>query len=214
MFAAAKPEPHPRMLDRFLVIAEGNDLRGAHRHQQGRSRRSTTTARERFRAYENAGYPVHYTSVKTGIGPRADLQRCAHRPPVGAHRAVRRGEVVACSTRSSRAPNLRVGAISESVNKGRHTTVGALMLPLPGGRWRLRHRHAGTSRGRPVGAAARAPRPVLSRRSARCATECRFADCRHVAEPECAVRAAVAAGTVSDARYDSYLRLLEELEAG
>src|SRR5471030_457049 len=26
MFAAAKPEPHPRMLDRFLVIAEGNDL--------------------------------------------------------------------------------------------------------------------------------------------------------------------------------------------
>ena len=40
------------------------------------------------------------------------------------------------------------------------------------------------------------------------------ADCRHVAEPECAVRAAVDAGTVSDARYDSYLRLLEELEAG
>ena len=27
--------------------------------------------------------------------------------------------------------NLRVGEISESVNKGRHTTVGAAMLPLP-----------------------------------------------------------------------------------
>src|SRR5262245_11617097 len=26
MFAAANPEPHPRMLDRFLVIAEGNEL--------------------------------------------------------------------------------------------------------------------------------------------------------------------------------------------
>src|SRR5207237_3426940 len=26
MFAAAKPEPHTRMLDRFLVIAEANDL--------------------------------------------------------------------------------------------------------------------------------------------------------------------------------------------
>src|SRR5918999_5162999 len=26
VFAAAKPDPHPRMLDRFLVIAEGNEL--------------------------------------------------------------------------------------------------------------------------------------------------------------------------------------------
>src|SRR5438309_1898354 len=26
VFAAAKPDPHPRMLDRFLVIAEGNSL--------------------------------------------------------------------------------------------------------------------------------------------------------------------------------------------
>jgi ribosome biogenesis GTPase len=26
VFAAAKPEPHVRMLDRFLVIAEGNEL--------------------------------------------------------------------------------------------------------------------------------------------------------------------------------------------
>jgi ribosome biogenesis GTPase len=42
--------------------------------------------------------------------------------------------------------------------------------------------------------------------------ECRFGDCRHVAEPECAVRRAAEEGEISAERYDSYLRLLEELE--
>ena len=41
--------------------------------------------------------------------------------------------------------------------------------------------------------------------------DCRFGDCTHTVEPDCAVRAAVEAGRVSAARYDSYLRLREEL---
>ncbi|HEX6810723.1 MAG TPA: ribosome small subunit-dependent GTPase A [Planctomycetota bacterium] len=44
------------------------------------------------------------------------------------------------------------------------------------------------------------------------AGRCRFADCRHREEPECAVRAAVAAGRISELRYGSYLRILESLE--
>jgi ribosome biogenesis GTPase len=109
--------------------------------------------------------------------------------------------------------NLRVGAISESVNKGRHTTVGALMLPLPDvdggyvidtpglrevGLWSL-------------------PSEQLDQcfpemRGLR--DECRFVNCRHLAEPDCAVRAGVETGEISAQRYDSYVRLLEELDAG
>ena len=37
---------------------------------------------------------------------------------------------------------------------------------------------------------------------------CAFNDCRHVAEPRCAVLAAVGAGEVSAARHESYRRLL------
>jgi len=36
------------------------------------------------------------------------------------------------------------------------------------------------------------------------ATHCRFSDCRHLAEPGCAVQAAVAAGTIAPSRYASY----------
>jgi ribosome biogenesis GTPase len=40
---------------------------------------------------------------------------------------------------------------------------------------------------------------------------CRFADCGHGAEPGCAVRAGVAEGRVATRRYESFLKLREEL---
>ena len=39
---------------------------------------------------------------------------------------------------------------------------------------------------------------------------CRFRDCTHTSEPGCAVRAAVDEGTISEQRYESYLKLLKE----
>jgi ribosome biogenesis GTPase / thiamine phosphate phosphatase len=50
----------------------------------------------------------------------------------------------------------------------------------------------------------------------RLAPGCRFADCRHMREPGCAVQAAVAAGGLAPRRYESYRRLrrlYEELSA-
>jgi ribosome biogenesis GTPase len=38
---------------------------------------------------------------------------------------------------------------------------------------------------------------------------CRFADCRHLVEPDCAIRTAVAAGDVASGRYDFYRSLIE-----
>jgi ribosome biogenesis GTPase len=42
-------------------------------------------------------------------------------------------------------------------------------------------------------------------------TQCRFRDCRHLDEPDCAVLAALSDGTVPQDRYDSYLKLRKEL---
>jgi ribosome biogenesis GTPase len=41
--------------------------------------------------------------------------------------------------------------------------------------------------------------------------ECRFADCRHLAEPGCAVREALDAGHITRARYESYAKLRNEV---
>jgi ribosome biogenesis GTPase len=42
--------------------------------------------------------------------------------------------------------------------------------------------------------------------------ECKIGNCTHRVEPGCAVRRAVDKGSISAARYDSYLRLREEIE--
>src|SRR5262249_25548065 len=67
VFAAAKPEPHVRMLDRFLVIAESNALAALVVVNKVDLVR-VDDARTRFGDYERAGYPVHYVSVKRGDG--------------------------------------------------------------------------------------------------------------------------------------------------
>ena len=44
------------------------------------------------------------------------------------------------------------------------------------------------------------------------AGQCRYDNCRHIKEPECAVRAAVESGEISQQRYDSYKTQLEEIQ--
>ena len=208
MFAAAKPEPHPRMLDRFLVIAEANglaarvvinkvELVGEH------------VARARFADYERAGYPVHYTSVKQQLGIDEVGEILLGRITVVSGPS----GVGKSSLLNALFPGLglKVAEISESVNKGRHTTVGAYLHPLPTasggavvdtpglreiGMWEL-----------PLEQLDDCFPELRAVREA-----CRFADCAHAAEPGCAVRDAVAQGGISAARYESYLKLRTEIQ--
>ncbi len=46
------------------------------------------------------------------------------------------------------------------------------------------------------------------------AVQCRFNDCTHTHEPRCAVKEAVEAGELPGARFETYLRLMEEIESG
>jgi len=67
VFSAAKPEPHRRMLDRFLVIAEGNSLQSRIVINKIELVDKEETERA-FADYVAAGYPVHLTSVKQRVG--------------------------------------------------------------------------------------------------------------------------------------------------
>ncbi len=208
VFAAAQPEPHPRMLDRFLVIAAANDI-PARVAINKIDLASEAAVRARFAVYERAGYPLHLTSTVT----RAGLDELAAALHARSTAISGPSGVGKSSLLNAIYPgfDLRVGEISRSVNKGRHTTVGAAMLPLPAPDGGFVVDTPGL---REVGIWELDPRELDE-----CFIEfrtyierCRFADCLHRAEPECAVREAVSMNLVSGDRYDSYLRLLEELE--
>ena len=206
VFAAANPEPHVRMLDRFLVIAEGNGL-DARVVINKIELVNRTETEARFDDYTRAGYAVHFTSVKERVG-LDDLHTA-----LAGRTSVLSGPsgVGKSSLMNSMYPglNLRVGEISESVNKGRHTTVGAIAHPLPDGgyvvdtpglrevgMWGMPSEH--------LDACFPELRPYLG--------TCRFNDCTHSTEPGCAVREAVERGDVSRARYESFAKLRAEME--
>jgi ribosome biogenesis GTPase len=206
VFAAAKPDPHRRMLDRFLVIAEGNDLQS--RIVINKIELADRQETEKmFSDYVAAGYPVHFTSVKQRVGLDELHDQLAGKTSV----LTGPSGVGKSSLMNSMYPglDLRVGEISESVNKGQHTTVGALLHPLPDagyvvdtpglrevGMWGLAAEQ--------LDECFREFRPHIG--------ACRFGNCTHRVEPGCAVRKAVAEGSISAERYDSYLGLREEIE--
>jgi len=208
VFAFVKPEPHPKMIDRFLVICEANDLKAHLVLNKVDLVSDPTKIEELATPYEFAGYPVHRTSVKRGDGLE-EMRRELH------------GRVTAVTGPSGAGKSsllnalhpglaLRTQEVSESVNKGRHTTVGSRLIPLPDGddgylvdtpglrevgMWNL----PSTS----LDQCFPEFKPFLG--------ECKFQDCQHISEPGCAVRNSLAAGGVKPSRYESYLKLRTEI---
>ena len=204
VFAAANPEPHPAMLDRFLVVAEADDLE-ARIVINKIDLASRESIKARFDLYERAGYPVHYTSVKTGegldeLGQALKGKESVFVGPSGAGKS---------SLLNALYPglDLKVGQVSEAYGKGRHTTVGGFLIKLPNGA-----SVADTAGLRELGLWMVPPSdlPHAFPEFRTYLGNCRFSDCAHVAEPGCAIRRAVELGAIEEARYTSYVKLRAE----
>lgn len=212
VFALANPEPKWNMLDRYLVLAESLNLpvvicltkldlvRDTHN-------RVDAHIQAEIDEYQRIGYPVVLTSVVDGAG--LDELRAVWQGRVSV--LLGKSGVGKSSLLNSIQPGLglRVNEVSQVTGKGKHTTTHLEMFPLefggaivdtPGvrefGLWEVDADEL----------AFFYPelRPHLGR--------CRFGmGCSHNEEPGCALRAAVLEGQVSPRRYQSYMRLKEEI---
>jgi ribosome biogenesis GTPase len=205
IFSVREPTPHLRMLDRLLVLAENNDLPAIVCVNKIDLLDDEEEARQLFAVYQEIGYPVVYASAFTGQGV-ADLRQSLRGKlsvlcgPSGAGKSSLLNTI-------QQDLGLAVREISEATGKGRHTTVSVRLWPLDDGGY-----VADTPGLREAGFWDIEPeelawhfvemRPYLS--------DCHFSSCIHTHEPDCAVKAAVDVGAISQVRYDSYCRLLAE----
>lgn len=206
VFAARLPEPKPGLLDRFLVACHLASIRPVvviNKVDQGRD-----LVGRWLPVYQRLGYEVLRVSARTGWG-LGRIKRCLPGRttlfcgPSGAGKS---------SLLNAVYPGfrLKVGSLSEATGKGRHTTTTAELMPLPYGGFAV-----DTPGLKEFGIWDLEPRELAAAFPEMASLEggCRFPDCSHVHEPDCAVLAAVEEGRIEAGRHRSYLSMLEDAAA-
>jgi len=201
VFACTQPEPHLRMLDRFLIIAERQSIPALIVANKvdliGKKKAS-----QLFERYPPLGYPVLCTSAKTGLGILQLKQLVKNK--VSAFSGP--SGVGKTSLLNSIQPGLgiKVKEVNEVTTKGRHSTVvrelfsldgQSFLADLPG----LRSLELWDIHPEELDAYFPEMKGLVS--------QCQFNNCTHRTEPGCAIKDAVDQGKVHPDRYQSYLNL-------
>jgi ribosome biogenesis GTPase len=197
--SAPAPAPDFFLIDRFLCAAE---LLGITASVIRNKSDLPATADDEFSNYLNIGYTVLNVSAQDGTG-MLELEKLM---ASGVSMLVGQSGVGKSSLINKLVPdaNVNVAALSDATSEGKHTTTASLMHVLASG-------------GRLIDSpGVREFAPIIEQQAQiqtgfreilALADNCRFSDCRHLREPSCAVKEAVAAQLISERRYASYKRL-------
>ena len=202
VFACAQPDPSLRMLDRFLVVAEKQEIPAVIVANK-LDLVTRAQAEALFEVYRRIGYDLIYTSTLTGEG----IPEMKSRLQGKLNSLAGPSGVGKTSLLNSVQPGLaqEVGAVSRGlVGKGMHTTQVKQLFPLDAGGYLadvpgLRTLALWDIQDEELDAYFREIAPLVP--------NCQFNDCTHSHEPGCAVRKAAENGQIDPRRYDSYLRL-------
>ena len=168
---------------------------------------------EELHRYRVMGFHVILTSVKTGEGLEtiASLIRGRTCVLVG-HSGVGKSSMLAALLKRFGGGvdhTIQTGEVSVKGGMGRHTTTASTLYDLGGGTWII-----DTPGVRQFGLWDLTPQLLAASfpEFDDLAPSCRYNNCTHSHEPDCAIQEAVDNGTLEEARYETYIRLLAELE--
>lgn len=189
------------LIDRYLIAAERYNLSAVVCINKVDLASDEAVCRAELRPYLDLGYRVLFTSALNGVG--VDELRAYLRDKTTVLAGL--SGVGKSSLLSAVQPGLRldVGQVSDS-GEGRHTTTQVTMLKLEMGGFVV-----DTPGIREFGVSGLQKTDLVRfyPEIAAVAGGCRFGNCSHIIEPDCAVRAAVRQGSVSKARYHNYQKI-------
>lgn len=203
----AQPRTSTGFIDRFLVTAEAYHIPAALVFNKCDlySDEQIGEMCELMEYYQSLGYTSFGVSAKTGF--QIDELKTLMKGKIcvfSGHSGVGKSALVNALDPSM---NVRIGAISDTHGKGKHTTTFAEMHHLCFDAWIV------DTPGIKEFVLYDFDKVTLAQRFPEMRSlmyECRFANCTHTHEPGCAVKVAVEQGEIADWRYVNYLRMMTD----
>lgn len=206
IFSILKPEPNFNLLDRFLIMME----------QQGLDsiicfNKQDIAAEEEMeqlkKVYEGSGSRVLFASARKNQGME-ELRLLLHgkTTAVAGPSGVGKSSIINCLHPEA---GMETGSISRKIGRGRHTTRHSEIIALREGTY-IMDTPGFTSLN-----LFRMEKRDLKRyypEFREYESDCRFAGCSHISEPDCSVKDALARGRISPVRYQNYQALYRELQ--
>ena len=198
-------EPHYEfeLIDRYLIMAENSNLPiGIIVNKIELSTNKSKTEND-FLNYQSLGYDVHFLSVKKQINLDFFKEQLVNK----SHIFLGQSGVGKSSLINSLIPDLqlRVNEISSKSKLGKHTTTNTTIYHIPSGGDLIdspgvREFQLDSLTELEIKSGFKEFRALSD--------ACRFRDCRHINEPNCAVKESLDQGKINPNRYQSYLNIL------
>ena len=204
--AAAPPRTDPFLIDKVTAIAEHKEMDVL----IVINKTDIDSGDELFRVYTQAGFTVLRVSAETGEGVdelKAHLK--------GKTSAFAGNSGVGKSSLLNRIDSrfaLKVGAISQKIERGRHTTRHVELMKLEDGGYIADTPGFSAFNLEQMDLVLKNDLQYTFREFAPYLNQCRFTGCAHVKEKGCAIIAAVEAGKISKERHESYCRLYDSVK--
>jgi ribosome biogenesis GTPase len=204
-----RPQTAPGFIDRFLITADAYDIPAIllfHKIDQynEKERQEMLALAD---VYTSIGYRCIFSSLNTGDGLDEIHSLIENKITlISGHSATGKSSLV---NHFIPGKDLRIGEVSESSNKGQHTTTFAEMHQLPFGGFLV------DTPGIKGFGLVDIPKEELHHHFLEffeLLPECKYHNCLHLNEPGCAVRKALEEGTVAPSRYNSYVSMYNDEE--